>query len=302
LEKTKPLTNLALVALLPSWLALAWLVSKAQWFWNHRPDLQFGWIVLMLCLFLIWDNWAKQPPLDPKFRWPGAIGALLGLVLLFIVQIYQAAFGTMAASVFGMSLAVLLVIFANLHLSYGWAGVRFFVFPFAFILIGLPLPSAIYDPIVTGLQSKVATINVELLRLFGIPAERAGSLIHLPNGTVGIDEACSGIRSLQSTVMATLFIGYLTLKSRALQVVLLLSGAALAIFGNIARSLFLSFTANSRGISSVEKVHDSAGWSILVFTAIGVAFLAWLMAKLEKAAREQMRENQPAEEMSVARS
>src|SRR5207253_1888856 len=102
---------------------------------------------------------------------------------------------------------------------------------------------------------------------------------------------------LQSTVMATLFIGYLTLKNRALQVVLLLSGAALAIFGNIVRSLFLSFTANSRGIASVEKVHDSAGWSILLFTAIGVAFLAWLMAKLEKAARDQMTQTQPAEEM-----
>jgi len=56
----------------------------------------------------------------------------------------------------------------------------------------------------------------------------------------------------------------------------------LAFFGNLVRSLYLSLTANAHGIESVEKVHDSAGWSILVFTAVGVAVAAWLFGKLEK--------------------
>jgi hypothetical protein len=56
----------------------------------------------------------------------------------------------------------------------------------------------------------------------------------------------------------------------------------LAIFGNLVRSLYLSLTANAKGIVFVEKVHDSAGWSIMVFTAIGVALGAWLLSKLEK--------------------
>jgi exosortase len=281
-------------------MAMLWLVSKTQWFWNHRPDLQFGWVVLMLCAFLVWDNWSKQPPLDVRFRWLGLLFTVIGFALIFLVQIYQAAFGMMAASLMGFSFGILLLIFGNVDFAYGWKGVRFFAFPFLFMLISLPMPSAIYNPIVGGLQSKVATVNVEVLRLFGVPAERVGSLIHLPNGTVGIDEACSGIRSLQSTIMATLFIGYLTLKSRFSQVLLLASGIALAFFGNLARSLFLSFTANSRGISSVEKVHDSAGWSILVFTAAGVALLAWLMTRLETMARQQKVQSEPVEEARPA--
>src|SRR6185503_11709822 len=110
---------------------------------------------------------------------------------------------------------------------FGWAGVRHYGFAFAFILIALPMPTFIYNPIVSGLQHRIANLNVIILNLAGIAARQSGSLIQLPSGTIGIDEACSGIRSLQSTVMATLFIGYLSLKRRSLQVLLLGLGVGL---------------------------------------------------------------------------
>jgi exosortase/archaeosortase family protein len=111
------------------------------------------------------------------------------------------------------------------------------------------------------------------------------SLIHLPNGTVGIDEACSGIRSLQSTVMATLFIGHLTLKRFKLQVALFVAGILLAIISNVGRSLFLSLMANAHGVKSLDHYHDTAGWSILAFTTCGVTILAWALSKLESSLR-----------------
>ena len=123
---------------------------------------------------------------------------------------------------------------------------------------------------------------MDVLNILGIPAQQVGSLIHLPNGTVGIDEACSGIRSLQSAVMATLFIGYLTLKRNSLRVVLLGAGIGLAVLGNIIRSLYLSYTANAKGIASVSAAHDAAGWSILAFTVAGVALFSWWFSRLEK--------------------
>jgi exosortase len=275
-------TRSALLALTPAWLALAWLVSKAQWFWTHRPDMQFGWIVLMLSAFIVWDRWSQRPPAVFRARWPLFVIAPIGFGLLFLIQIYQAAYGMMAALLMGLSFGAFAIVAANAHYVFGWPGVRFFAFPVLFLLIALPLPSVLYDPIVVGLQNKVATVNVEVLNLIGIPARRAGSLIHLPNGTVGVDEACSGIRSLQSTVMATLFIGFLSLKRRSLQVLLLACGIALAIIGNLARSLILSLTANAKGLEAVKDAHDSAGWSILAFTAGGVILVAWGFSKYEK--------------------
>jgi exosortase len=272
---------LPLLALMPAWLAVTWLVSKAQWFWTHRPDMQFGWVVLMLCCYLFYEGWEKRPA--TAYRWTVLTGGLLGLgtSLLFVVQIYQAAFGMKPASLLGLALALFCLIGCNVAYVFGRNGLWHFSFAFGFLLIALPMPSAIHNLVVGGLQSKIAVLNVEILNLMGIPAQRIGSLIRLPNCTVGVDEACSGIRSLQSALMATLFIGYLSLSRLSLKLVLVLVGVCLAITGNLARSLFLSYTANASGVEVLESAHDAAGWSILLFTAAGVALFAWLFSKLE---------------------
>ncbi|HPW80949.1 MAG TPA: exosortase/archaeosortase family protein [Verrucomicrobiota bacterium] len=272
-----------LLLLAPAFLAMAWLISRAQWFWRHNPDLQFGWIVVLLCGYLFWEAWQTRPEVHWRLRaWAVLIG-LAGLGLLFVVQIYQAFLGANAASTVGLALGVMLVIVANLGVVFGWAGIRDFGMAFAFILIAMPMPSAVQGPVVGGLQSLVARFNVELLNLIGIPAHQVGSLIHLPNGTVGIDEACSGVRSLQSTIMAAIFIGYVSLKRNSLRLILFGAGVILAIVGNIGRSLYLSLMAHWRGMDAIEKVHDAAGWSVLAFTAAGVVLLSWMISRAEKA-------------------
>lgn len=282
---SKPKVSFEPVWLLaPSLLAMAWLVSKAQWFWNNRPDLQFGWVVVLLCAYLFYEALEKQPPLSVRPRWWSILAFAAGAAGLFLVQIYQVAFGTNAASMCGLAAMIMLVAFANLGLVFGRKGITAFGLAYAFILIAMPMPGFIHGPIVNGLQNKVAVFNTEILNLLGIPAQRVGSLIHLPGGTVGIDEACSGIRSLQSTIMATLFIGYLTLKRVSFQILLLIAGIGLAIFGNLVRSLYLSLTANSQGVEAINRVHDAAGWTILIFTTVGVIILSWLFNKLDQAA------------------
>lgn len=273
-----------LLPLVPSFIAMGWLVSQAQWFWSTRPDLQFGWIVLLLCCYLLWDACERGVALDWRARWWALAFGAAGACLLFVVQIYQAAFGTNAASTLGLALGVLLICAANVGLAYGWRGIRLFTMPYAFILVALPLPSLIQGLVVNGLQHRVAAIDTELLNLMGIPAQQVGSLIQLPSGTVGIDEACSGIRSLQSTVMAALFIGYLSLQRLSLRVFLVVAGVLLAITGNVIRSLYLCLSAYYKGIESIAHVHDAAGWSILAFTAVGVILISWWLSKVEAAA------------------
>lgn len=276
MEAIKPIA-----LLLPSFLAMAWLVSKAQWFWNHRPDLQFGWGLVVICAYLFWSAWEVRPPFRCQWTWYGLVAGIIGLALMFLNQIYQAAFGMMPASLMGLAIAVMLIVLANLSYVFGWAGVRHFGFSYAFLLIALPLPSALQNPIVGTLQNWVANINVVVLNLAGIPAQKMGSLIQLSQCTVGIDEACSGIRSLQSSIMIALFVAYQYFRVRWIQVALVLSGVGLALFGNIMRSLFLSFKADQQGVKAIDTYHDAAGWSILVFTFAGVALAAWVFRMIE---------------------
>jgi exosortase len=275
--------SLPVLCLLPSALAMLWLVLRARWFWNHNPELQFGWVVLVLWAYLLCEAWNERPTGRFQWTWRGAFLTLFGLGMLFFAQLYQAAFGVTTEGMSALGVGAMSFIAGNINYVFGWDGVRRFGFVFAFFCLALPLPETIYYPIVTGLQSKVAALNVELLNLLGVPAERLGNAIRLPACVVGIDEACSGIRSLQSTTMATLFIGHLTLRRRSLQAALFALGLLLAMGGNLLRSLFLSYAAHAKGPKAIEAYHDAAGWSILVFTAAGVAAAAWWLGRREKA-------------------
>jgi len=269
-------------ALLPSGLAMSWLIWRARWYWTHNPELQFGWIVLMLCAYVFWEAWDRRPRAQYRWSWANVSMMAGGLLVLFYAQLYQAAFGITTEGMSALGMGAVLFTTGNFSYVFGRPGVRLFFFSFALLFVALPVPETIYYPLVAALKSAVAAANVQLLRLFGIPAIQVGSAIRLPNCLVGIDEACSGIRSLQSAVMATLFIGHLTLRWFPSKTALLVSGMGLAVLGNLGRSLFLSFTANRKGPEALAAVHDTAGWSILLFTAIGVAVLAWLFARFER--------------------
>jgi hypothetical protein len=89
-----------------------------------------------------------------------------------------------------------------LHLAGGRSWVKHFAFPVALILVAVVWPYRIEKGLTQGLMRVVARLTVELLGWIDIPALERGNLIDLGSGTVGIDEACSGIRSFQSTLMA----------------------------------------------------------------------------------------------------
>ncbi|MBI5387448.1 MAG: exosortase/archaeosortase family protein [Verrucomicrobia bacterium] len=263
-----PLSLLILLA--PSWLALAWLVTKAQWFWSHNPELSFGWAVLVLCGYLFFQAWPKPPPLRLKWSVLSVAAAVMACFVLFVTQIYQAAYGLTPASMSGLGLGFLLVVCSNLVFVWGWPGVRHFGFSFGFMLVALPIPSLITAPIIDGLQVRIASFDAELLNLIGIPAMRTGKLITIAAGTVGIDEACSGIRSLQASLMISLFLGQLYGFNLMRRLAFIAAGFALAVFFNLVRTFLLVCIASNAGLGGVGKWHDATGTGILVACFLGL--------------------------------
>lgn len=267
---------------LPIAVALAWLIQKASWFWNNNPDMQFGYVIPLLAGYLLFEGFERQPPIRAKWSISNIILVVIGIAFLFLTQIYQAAYGLTATSMTGLGLGFLAVSCGHLMFVYGWQGVKIFGFGLAFLLIAIPIPSVIYGEIISMLQKGITAVNVEVLTLMGKPAWVQGNLVKLSTGVLGVDEACSGIRSLQSAVMATLFIGYLTLARWSLRALLFVAGLMLAIFGNFIRVFSLSYSASLHGTEAVDAAHDFAGWSILAFTVVGVALISWVLGKVEK--------------------
>ncbi len=267
----------------PIVLILGWWLYDLQFQWRALVEYQFGWLVVFLAAYLIWERWPTIPSADrPASIWLCLALVLAGTPFVLVAELYKQAIANSPAASFSLSIGSGFYLAANALYLRGWATLRHFLFPSLFLFLAVPLPGILWSPVVLMLKELITTLNVETLNLIGIPAVQQANVIRLPNCVVGVDEACSGVRSLQSSVMAGLFIGNLTFRRAGSQLAFLLAGVGLALAGNFLRSLILSITAHLHGIRALERLHDAAGWSIFLFTATGLGFLAWLINRFER--------------------
>ena len=163
------------------------------------------------------------------------------------------------------------------YLAGGWPWVRHFGFPILFFLVAVPWPSEWENSFVQSLMRLNTSITVELLGLIGVPAIQHGNVIEISTGMVGIEEACSGIRSVQATLMISLFLGEMFRLRISRRVLLVLWGFLMAFGFNVVRTLLLTWVAASKGMAAIRSWHDPAGVTILVACFICLWIIAWKM-------------------------
>ena len=165
----------------------------------------------------------------------------------------------------------------------GTSWTRHFAFPFLFFLVAVPWPVKFEGVVIQDLMRAVTAINVSLLNIIGIPALQQGNVIEVTSGLIGIEEACSGVRSLQATLMISLFLGDLYSFTLGRRIFLVLAGGVLAFVSNLARTAILVWVGASRGTQSIEGWHDPAGLTILFICLFGLWFLSLIMRRHAKA-------------------
>jgi exosortase/archaeosortase family protein len=96
----------------------------------------------------------------------------------------------------------------------------------------------------------------------------------LPKGSVGVAEACSGIRSLTACLFAGSFLASVFLDRLWKKIALVALAMLFAVLTNLMRSLFLTAWAYNYGPEAIEgKVHDLAGYAVLGLTVVGLLCL-----------------------------
>jgi exosortase len=266
--------------LLLATLAALWLlvINQLRFEWSINPQYTYGWTVPFLALYLFYERWRCRPIPSP-FRRRTAIYTLatfLALSLFPIRLIQESApdwrlLGwVIAGAVSGLTLCGLL-------LTGGWHWLRHFGFPVLFFLVAVPWPMPFEQSLIQMLMRSIASICVEALSLWGMPAVQHGNVIELPTGAVGIEEACSGVRSLQTTLMTSLFLGELLRLNLWRRAALLLGGVAIAFICNAGRALFLVGISVRHGNAQVEQWHDTVGLTVLLVSLAAVGGVASLL-------------------------
>ncbi len=80
-------------------------------------------------------------------------------------------------------------------------------FAIAFLIFMVPLPQIIFNAVAFPLQTVASESATRALDFLGVPVLRDGNVIHLSRVSLGVSEACSGIRSLISLLAIAVGMG-----------------------------------------------------------------------------------------------
>ena len=293
---------------------VAW--DQSHW-WRIKEDYQFGWLVPVLAGYVIYDRWPRitaaiaacgaegSPRAAGWQQWllRLTVGAamLFGALMFLLGSFYRAGAGTSQPGTLAITMGAVAILLPLLFVNapffaeategrpeapprcsmFNDPRVRLaalFMFPVLVWLVSAPMVSAIESQLSLFLLHKVVgVVAFVFVDVLGLPIEQQGNVLALPGGNVGVEDACSGIRSLTASLFAGSFLAAVFLEKLWKKVALVASSMALVFLANLARSLFLTAWAYRHGPSAIEgAVHDVAGYAVLGLTFGGLLGLVWL--------------------------
>jgi exosortase len=254
--------------------------------WSNNPDLSHGYFAPLVFLFLVWESRRQGPwrwlPCRPWVTGLAAAALLAALALVVLAGLFAASLGWnhsvvlfLLAGALGAFLAAGGTILADERVQWlpmNWISLT------ALLLWPLvaPIPQGTYARLTFSLQTWVTGSVMDTLQILGVPARQHGNIIELARTTVGVEEACSGVRSLISCVYAGFFFAAWQVRRPLRRLVLIAVAPLLALGMNFLRSLALTLLANG-GVDISGAWHDATGFAILGVTAAALAGLAVLL-------------------------
>jgi exosortase len=278
-------TLMWIVVILPfAWLWFH-LIDNLSLQWDTDPQWSYGLVVPLLTAGLLIRRWRHYSGVPLQSNGLTKSPLLIGIVLLLALFYLPTRLIEEATSVWrpiGWLLAVETIglTLYGIYLLKGWEAVKRYMFPICFFLTAVPWPTLFETPIIQNLSRANAAMVVNVLGIIGIPAIQHGNIIEISTGMVGINDACSGIRSLHSCLMISLFMGEFYFMNWTRRILLVPAAFILAMMFNVCRTSLLTYWAAKKGIDAISQIHDEAGMTILLActaTLWGVSYLISLL-------------------------
>lgn len=242
--------------------------------WNGSEEYSHGFLVVPLCLWMVWrdkDHLAAIPAGPSSWGLWVMVIALVCYILAAWAAVLTLAPLAMIAMIHGMVLYL-----------YGTQRYRAALFPLVFLIFMVPVPSQIYSAATIPLQLLVTRISTAVGGMIDIPILRQGNLIHLPEKTLQVVEACSGLRSIMALSALSALAGYLFLRSLAGRLILFLLCVPVAIVINIIRVVIMMSGFYYFGADLTEgAAHTILGMLVFSIAMIFLYLGVWVLDMME---------------------
>lgn len=264
-------------AILPGLLWL-WLFAHLQSEWTLNSQYNYGWAVPFLGALIFYFRWQRRPPPDLHGRGLGMVKVATAVVLLFLlpIRVVEEANPDWRLLSWILALFAVDISLLSLYRAGGRDWVKHFAFAVCFPLAAVPWPVQFENFVVQAMMRAVAYVAVEIAGWFGVGAYQLGNIIQLRNGFVGVDEACSGVKTLQAGIMVALVLGELLRLRWGKRVVLLILGCGWIFLCNVFRATALMFVAANSSLEALGRWHDLIGTAALFLGMAGMLALAWI--------------------------
>ena len=257
-------------------------------FWTDpsTTDWHHGMIVPLISLGLVIHRWKDLQKVPIRPCWAGIPVVLIALALFWVgykIDITIVGFLSLQIMIGGILLWFL-----------GWPMMKELSFPYTFLVFSYPfyfLDNLVAFP----LRGLMCQLSQGFLNLVGVDTLQVGTaLVSAPDYAGGFKQGekfaldvanpCSGIRSLFALMMVSALYAHLTLEKRWQKWVLFLMSPALAVAGNFARMLMLTFGTMVLGSATAigteqnpTTFHLAAGFFVFIVALGGMAILRWVL-------------------------
>ena len=280
LEVPRPHTGEAKAA--GSWLPWALLAAvivviygqilfdlAADW-WN-LPDTSYGMLVPPLAGYIAWKrkHLTLSIPAAPSLA---GVFWIAGACLTLLI-------GRLGAEFFLSRISLVILMAGLVYTFWGKERLRTLVFPLLLLATMVPLPVIVYNQLASPLQLFASQVSTRVAQFFGVSVYQDGNIIQLATTTLGVEEACSGLRSLSALTVMALLLCFLLCRRPLTRVILLAMAFPIAVFVNVIRVSGTAIMADYNPQLAMGFYHTFSGW--LVFL-LGIAFVTLTLRILRR--------------------
>jgi len=239
--------------------------------WWSDPDYGHGFLVPLISGFALWHQRARWLNSEVKPSNCGLLVMLGGVVLLLG--------GSLGAELFTSRFSMLVLLAGMVLFLAGWKKLRSVSFPLGFLVLMIPIPVIVYNQITFPLELLASRIATSWLELMQVPVLREGNILILPNYSLEVVEACSGVRSLMTLITLAVAYGYFAESRRWVRYALPVLMVPIAIVSNAIRIMGTGVLTYHFGPEAAEGFfHEFSGW-IIFLAALILMFVCHLVLR-----------------------
>lgn len=268
-RKEKALYVTALVAFIAAYYPA---FVELMWHWYESDDNSYGFFILPCSLYFIFKNRQRWADIPTRTSMTGAVAFTLALLLYLFGQFAE--IDTVAY------LGLVLTIWSGVWFLFGLPILKVLAFPLGLLLLMIPVPAQIYSLATVPLQLLVSHASAGIAQLLGIPLYREGNVLILPNHTLAVVQACSGLRSLMAMITLCILYGYLTLRSNWMRAVLVCCAVPSALLANILRVTLMVISYYHFDYDLADgTAHSAFGIFIFVIGMLAIVFVKGVLSR-----------------------